>query len=278
MRCSLLFLCLAFFFSCKKNEGNPAPDQVYLNVAYGTDSSQKMDVYLPTTRNSTDTKVVVLIHGGAWTSGDKSEFTPYISSLRKRLPDYAIFNINYRLARLNANAFPVQETDVKTAIDSIMARSSVYGFNKAKLALLGASAGAHLALLQAYKNAPAQVKAIADFFGPTDMVALYNASPPGTQLGIQLLMGGSPANNPSLYQQASPGNYVSAQSPPTIILHGTLDDVVPIAQSVNLKNKLSGFGVPVEMYTYSKEGHGWSGSTLEDSFDKIAAFLLSHLP
>lgn len=76
-----------------------------LDEAYGTDATQKMDVFLPEGRSTATTKVVVLIHGGSWSSGDKSDFTDYFDTLKKRVPGYAIFSINYRLATGTTNFF-----------------------------------------------------------------------------------------------------------------------------------------------------------------------------
>ncbi|MBK8496196.1 MAG: alpha/beta hydrolase [Chitinophagaceae bacterium] len=104
------------------------PRKTTLNVAYGTDPLQKMDIYLPANRSVATTKVIILIHGGAWISGDKSEFNPaIIDSLKNRVPDYAIFNINYRLGALpTTNVFPTQELDVKAAVEFIFGNRASY--------------------------------------------------------------------------------------------------------------------------------------------------------
>ena len=91
---------------------------------------------------------------------------------------------------------------------------------------------------------------------------------------FQILMGGTPSSNPSLYQSSSPINFVNAQSPPTIILHGDVDDIVPIAQSIKLKNKLQSFGVITEMHTFANQGHDvWPAAVMDEAFDKIEVFL-----
>lgn len=247
------------------------------NVSYGSDTAQRMDVYLPANRNTTTTKAIVLIHGGGWISGDKVDMNQFLPVIKKRLPEYAVFNLNYRLAAYPAtNAFPTQEADVKTAVNFLIGKADEYRFNPAKTVLLGASAGAHLALLQAYKyNAPV-VKAVVDLFGPTDMAALYAAYAvsPVNQFGIQLLMSGTPATNASLYQSSSPLNFVSAQAPPTLILHGTADPVVPLSQSTALKARLEAAGVLVKMVTYAGAGHGdWNAATFDDAYNQIIGFL-----
>ena len=117
-----------------------------LNVAYGTDPKQKMDIYLPANRNVDSTKLIVFIHGGGWNEGDKSDFTPYVKELQKRLPGYAFANINYRLFDLGtgANKFPTQENDVKLAVDFVLSKSKEWNVSR-DIALAGISAGGHLA-------------------------------------------------------------------------------------------------------------------------------------
>ncbi|HVK97257.1 MAG TPA: alpha/beta hydrolase, partial [Flavisolibacter sp.] len=237
----------------------------------------RMDIYLPANRSADSTRVLVIIHGGAYTSGDKTEFNAYIPSIKQKLPGYAIFNINYKLAAGNVNAFPTQENDVKAALDFVVSKAAEYTVNGDKLVLLGASSGAHLALLQAFKYPVPKVKAVVDFFGPTDFVTLYNAAPRFTQIGLQLLLSGTPVANPDVYSRSSPINFVGSDSPPTIIFHGQKDDIVPISQSTSLKIKLDASGVPNQIFIYPNESHGWFGATLDDSFNKIAAFLLTHV-
>lgn len=266
-------------FSCQKDKmADPLPipvaEKTELNVSYGTDASQKMDIYLPAGRITTTTKVIILIHGGGWNQGDKADFTPYVDTLKKRIPGYAIFNINYRLATGSANFFPAQENDVKAAIDFIYNKRTEYAISE-KFVLLGASAGGHLSLLHAYKNSiPVRIKAVVDFFGPTELVDMYN-NPPNPLVPILLLQvtGGNPTTVPVVYQQSSPINFITAQSPPTIILHGGVDIVVSYSQSVLLKNKLQTSGVINQYVFYPTENHGWTGANLTDSFDKITAFL-----
>jgi acetyl esterase/lipase len=276
--CSLFLLSACQKEAADNSTGISLTAQTKLDVAYGSDTAQKMDIYLPAGRSADSTKVIVLIHGGAWAEGDKNEFTPYVDSLQRRLSGYAVFNVNYRLAALPfSNPFPAQETDIKTAMNFIAAHLSEYNVSN-KLVLLGASAGGHLALLQAYKNAVPAVKAVVDFFGPVDMTDLYNTTTdPTTKLGLQLLLNGTPTTNAALYQSSSPITYVKAGVPPTIILHGDADPLVPIAQSQKLETALKAAGVTVQFVRYPGEGHGWFGAKLSDSFDKIGSFLKANV-
>ena len=139
------------FTSCNKSRSADAENKALTqsdmkNVSYGSDSAQKMDVYLPEGRNNDSTKIIVFIHGGSWSGGDKSEFNEAIVALRKQLPDFAMFNINYRLVRYGGvNRFPAQIDDIKAALNFIDNNASDYNINPEKIVLVGASAGAHLA-------------------------------------------------------------------------------------------------------------------------------------
>jgi len=282
----LLFITLLIFVisSCQKENivdsgTTTAVEKTELNLTYGTDPAQKMDIYLPSGRTSSSTKVIILIHGGAWTQQDKTDFTPYVDTLKRRLPGFAIFNINYRLATGAINFFPTQENDVKTAIGFIFSRTDEYRISQ-KFVLLGASAGAHLSMLQAYKYTnPVIIKAVVDFFGPADITDMYNnpASILAPPAAIAAVVGATPASNPALYQQSSPINFVTTQSPPTIILQGGADVLVSPSQSVALHTKLQTMGVVNQYVFYPTENHGWVGADLTDSFDKIQAFLTANV-
>lgn len=277
------FILSAGFLSCSKSDTGTSPVNIaastQLNVAYGTHPLQKMDIYLPANRNITSTKVIILIHGGAWTIGDKNDYSLVLDTLKKRMPDYAIFNINYRLLTLPTNTFPTQEIDTKAAVDFIYGNRGTYLVSD-KFVLLGASAGGHLALLQGYKyTSPVKIKAIVDYFGPTDMVDMYNNPGAYSQLSLVSLLNGTPTSNPTLYQSSSPINFAVASSCPTIILQGGLDPLVnATTQSLALKTKLTTLGVINEYVFYPLGGHGdWDIPTNTDAFNKIQAFLTANV-
>jgi acetyl esterase/lipase len=274
----VLLVAAIFISSCKKNDTtDPNGEQISKDVSYGTHARHKMDVYLPAGRSTTTTKVMILIHGGGWNTGSKADLDIYIDSIRRREPSYAIFNLNYRLAN-TPDLFPAQENDVKVAVEFIYSKINEYKISD-KFVLLGVSAGANLALLQAYKYfTPVKAKAVIDFFGPTDLVDLYNNPPnPLVQSLLVSVTGGNPATHTSLYNSSSPINAVTVQSPPTLILQGGADIVVSPSQSVNLNTRLFTAGVIHQYVFYPTESHGWTGPNLTDSFNKIQAFLAANV-
>ncbi|MFO0414287.1 MAG: prolyl oligopeptidase family serine peptidase [Bacteroidota bacterium] len=279
----ILIYFILFLYACRTENietDTPQKEVSQSNVSYGTDPKQAMDIYLPAGRKASETPFLVLIHGGGWTSGDRSDFKSIVDTIKTRLPGYAVFNISYRLAANGQNLFPTQENDVKAALNFIFSNLTEYKISD-RFALIGASAGGHLALLNAYKeSATRKAKAVVSFFGPTDLVQFYN-NPPSllVPLVLQSVTGFTPANNLSLYQSSSPTTYAVQGSSPTLLIHGGADQVVPPSQSVLLKDKLSGLNVPHQYVFYPNGGHGdWDAATYKDAFNQLQAFLLKHMP
>ena len=279
---AFVFLFTVAFSSCNKGIDVVTESVPALNikdVAYGSDAAQKMDIYLPSGRASSSTKVLVFIHGGSWSGGDKNDFGEAITAILPKLTNYALVNINYRLAN-STNRFPTQMTDIQSALDFVKSKGTEYKVDANKVGLIGASAGAHLALLQAYKfNTDGRIKAVVDIFGPTDLNDLYfnHPFPTASQPVLVNFLGTTPTVNAALYQQASPINFITPQSVPTQIFHGNLDIVNPIGQSLALKAKLQASNVKVEMITYIGEGHGWIGSNLLDTYNKAVTFITQNV-
>ena len=280
-RAVLLLTAVALLWaSCAKKDSGPVTlsAAVSTNVSYGSDPNQKMDVYLPAGRSSVSTPVLVLFHGGAWISGDKSDLTPYVDSIQGLLPDYAVVNVNYRLASVGVNLFPTQEQDADQAMQFLAAHAQDYHVS-GQFVLLGVSAGGQMALLQAYKYPEPAVAAVISFFGPTDMVDLSLHSPdPDILQALPLLMGGTATQNPSLYHSTSPVNFVTPASCPTLLLQGGKDPLVPYQEAYELQDTLNARGVVNQLVFYPDQGHGWTGADLTDSFQKVVAFLRQNAP
>lgn len=278
-------LLMTLISSCTREDSDTQTNdfsraKVETNVSYGSDTAQRIDVHLPANRSAASTPVVFLVHGGSWMSGHRSDFAFYIDSFKRRLPEYAIVNIGYRLVRQGANLFPTQEQDVKAAVDFVAANAGRYGLSMNKAAIMGFSAGAHLSLLQAYKQTtPVRMDAVVNMFGPTDLTVMFNQPWNAIiPLALQGVTGTTPQANAALYQQSSPANFVGSQSPPTLILQGDADPVVDKSQSDLLVAKLQTAGVAHAYVVYSGRGHGWFDvPTMTDTFHQIEVFLKTHV-
>ncbi|MBK8609513.1 MAG: prolyl oligopeptidase family serine peptidase [Chitinophagaceae bacterium] len=259
------------------------PQRVILDTAYGNDAKQKMDIYLPAGRNST-TKVIIMIHGGAWQAGDKSEVTFFKTMFWQRWPEAAVVNINYRLASNTNNIHHAEiMADIKNAVNFITNNKTTFAISDT-LALWGNSAGAHLALLYTYaENTNNHVKAVADLYGPAKINdwSWYNSFNIFLGQSIKNVLttynGSTWENDSTYYYLNSPWERVNANSKPTIIFHGTIDVIVPLYQSQWLHGKLNSLNVPNEYYEYFLDGHGFNQTNNTDCVNKTVAFFQKHL-
>ena len=254
-----------------------------LNLSYGADSTQTFDAYLPTDRSIDSTKVIILIHGGSWVSGDKSELTTFVNTLKIGLPKYAIFNINYRLSKYPANLFPTQENDINAAITFIFNKAKTNYLISNKYALVGVSAGAHLAMLQGFKyNSVLKPKVIASFSGPSDLIDIYNNPVGGNQLisqGVASAVGATPSMNATIYNTSSPVNYITKTSPATILFQGGKDPYVSATQATAVQSKLVNAGVVNQYVFYQNQAHigTWDDITMYDATNKLKIFIQTNV-
>ncbi|WP_460572487.1 prolyl oligopeptidase family serine peptidase [Flaviaesturariibacter terrae] len=255
----------------------PMPADSLMNLSYDSDTSTKLDLYLPTGRSQDSTPLLVLLHGGNgdfWASGDKRDLQRWVRQLRTALPNWAIANVNYRLnTNPPVNAFPAQETDLQVAINYLY-NNRVNWHISDRIVLAGYSTGGQLALLQSYKRAnPVAIKAVAAFSGPSDLEDFYNYQPSTLQWRLQQLMGGSPASNSVLYQESSPKTFVGLHTIPTFLVQGMLDSVVPYGQTDALEARLASNGIPHSYLFYPGEKHVYADSTLGKALDSMATWL-----
>lgn len=279
----LLVLSLCLAVDCKKKREDPvepvAVAENFLNVSYGNDPKQKFNIYLPASRTSSTTPVLFLIHGGAWRAGDRSDFNNSIDGLKTMFPSYAFVSISYRLYAGGFNKFPTQENDVKSCIEYVLNNREQYKVSSS-FGVLGASAGAHLSMLYAYKYGSTSYmpKAVVSWSGPTDFKSFYHAvSSTLVKSWIADVAGNLSTSDSLLYHSSSPARYVSANSPPTLLIQGQADTVVPYQQSDLMNAKLSQFNVPHVYKLYPNEGHSYSGAVVNDALVQTQTFLNTYL-
>lgn len=274
---TLPFLFLFLITGCSKSDDENTVTlkaETLMNVSYGTDGEQKIDIYLPEGRND-NTKVVLLLHGGSWISGDKTDISSIVPIIQLQFPDYAIVNVNYRLATQNSPAFPKQIDDIKSVIQYL--ENNNYHISN-DYAFIGFSAGAHLSMLYGYAyDTDHDVKAICDVVGPADFTDPEYTSHPLYASASQALIGTATPTQQQI-ETVSPVAHITAQSPPTISFYGGQDYLVPASQGPILKSNLDAAGVSNEFNFYPNGGHGdWDDATYQEVYGKIAQFLTTHL-
>jgi len=269
------FIALLLFCGCGSEETKVEPSDLpaltRIDVAYGPDPRQRMDLYLPANRNS-ETPTIFLIHGGGWSQGSRAEMGYAVPLLQQMLPHAAIANINYRLGTPESPGYPKQIEDITAAI----AHVSSSGYNVGQdIAFVGASAGAHLSMLYSYKyDTGGRVRAVCSIVGPTDFSDPAYTQNPLFQYGLANLVGPfSGEQNPEVFLEVSPALFVSADSPATILFYGGQDPLIPVSQPARLKQQLDTHGVYNEYYLYPQGGHGnWDAAITADFAGKLAAF------
>jgi acetyl esterase/lipase len=233
----------------------PVPEGVKItpNVEYGRvgDRSLQLDLYEPR-EHPQPVPAMILIHGGGWKKGQRGIYRAYCLRLAAR--GYVAATISYRLS--GEAPYPAAVQDAKCAVRWMRASASKHGVDPDKIGVLGASAGGHLSLMVGYTpNIPelegegghndvsSRVQAVIDYYGPTDLTVprLRDAD-----LIVSFLGGKHYEEARAQYCQASPIIHIARNTPPTLVLHGTIDELVPVAQSDQLVKKLKESGVPCE--------------------------------
>lgn len=241
----------------------PAGTTFHQNINYASDSNKKhlLDIYLPE-KARTNSPLIVWIHGGGWLSNDKYADMSYMTNTIKGFLDsgYALASIDYRFS--TTAPFPAQIQDCNLALQYLYEHAKQYKFNNQHFALIGFSAGGHLASLiglshnnktpDFYSNksrADFKIKCVLDFYGPSDFIAI--ASNPDTTINnsrnpVSILLGASPIDRPDLAKRASPVNFIDKYDPPFFIVQGEKDESVPNTQSRLLSSWLTLTGVKNE--------------------------------
>jgi acetyl esterase/lipase len=224
------------------------------NVPYCTaDPAQVMDFYFPAAGGPWPT--VMYVHGGSWMHGDKSEaalFAHGITSL-----GYLFVSINYRL--YPPHTYPAMIEDVKCAVRSLRVHASEYNIDSDRLAVMGTSAGGHLASLVGtsdksagfdvgeYLDQSSRVKAVIALAAPLDLTKNF----PNADIETMKRIGFGEDN----IVQASPITYVTSDDPPFLLIHGDQDELVPPEQSQLMYDRLTQAGVPAQLVIVKNARH-----------------------
>jgi acetyl esterase/lipase len=171
---------------------------------------------------------IVVIHGGSWQTGSPSANADFSRYMAAR--GYTVWSIAYRFAP--AHKFPAQLDDIRSALTFIQQHAAEYETDIDRLAMLGRSAGGHLAMLAAYQPDALPLRAVISYYGPFNLTEGYRKPPNPDPLDVRGLLrdflGGTPEKIPEKYVQASPMSYANSQLPPTLLVHGHRDNIVEL--------------------------------------------------
>ncbi len=187
---------------------------------------------------------VIQVYGGAWRSGSPNHDEKFSRYLASR--GYVVVSIDYRHAP--QHRFPAQLEDVNTAIEYVYSHASQWEIDPERMGIIGRSAGGHLATLAAYQPTARPFRAVVSYYGPVDLTVGY-ADPPvpdpiDSRQVMRDFLGGTPTDLPELYKQASPGQLVNRQLPPTLLVYGGQDHLVESRFGRKLAMGLQTFDTP----------------------------------
>jgi acetyl esterase/lipase len=275
----------------------PPPDTIHFQegMVYGKGGDQDLKLDLARPKNAPAAKLpaIVMIHGGGWTAGDRRDF----HGLQFHLAQAGVVcvTVQYRLAP--KSKFPAQVEDVKCAVRWLRAHADEFGVDPERIAALGASAGAHLAVMLAVTSDQSQLEgaggnagfsskvvAAVGLAGPYDLTLAYANSPrQRAQEGqavrgmLEGFLGGTPAQVAEAYQVASPVSYVRKEVAPLFLCHGEQDPLVPVEQADVMVAKLREAGAEVEYVKIPDGSHDSFGKDQEKHLLKMVAFLRRNL-
>ena len=217
--------------------------EVLKDIAYDAEHGKRglLDVYRP--RDGVEKAPVLLqVHGGGWTVGDKEhQGIPLMLHMAAR--GWVCVAINYRLSP--RDAFPAHLVDVKRAIAWVREHGASYGADPSFLALTGGSAGGHLAALAAltpnvpeyqpgFEHVDTTVQAAAPHYGVYDFAGVIGTKRSEQMrdlfLGPRVLFK-DPRAELAEFEKASPLTRVNADAPPFLVIHGSTDSLVEVAQA-----------------------------------------------
>jgi acetyl esterase/lipase len=304
LRCRVLLIVALFaLLPCAAAWGQPPagkkppakppviPESVVLerNVEYGKagDRPLVLDIVRPKADSPSPRPAIVFIHGGGWSGGNKESaigaLLPYAAQGK-----YFCATVEYRLS--GEAIWPAQIHDCKAAIRWLKANAKKYNVNAEKIGVWGGSAGGHLVSmlgvsggvkeLEGSCGSPDQssrVACVVDFCGPSDFLGIAKVKKTGGMRAygvVSKLLGTAPEDNEALAKAASPLTYVAKDAAAFLIVHGTNDNIVPLAQAESLDAALKKAGADVTFVKIIGGGHGFGGPAVAE---RVRAFFAKHL-
>ncbi|MEH6682793.1 MAG: alpha/beta hydrolase [Sediminicola sp.] len=259
------------------------------NINYNNDTLGKhlLDLYLPA-RTTGKIPLIIFVHGGGWQTNDKYADMGYMKKTVAEIVNsgYALASIDYRFS--TQAVFPAQIQDCNKAVSFLFDKAETYGLDRDRFAVMGFSAGGHLASLMGLSNNDSitdfympgtngdfYFKAVVDFYGPTDLTLFPHADDANSAEG--LLLGASPVARPDLARAASPISYVDEKDPPFLIVHGERDDMVAPRHSQLLGSWLTVKGVDNKLILVKDAPHYGEMFDTDEVRIQVMDFLKRHL-
>jgi acetyl esterase/lipase len=267
-----------------------AAPTVTADIEYATTGAGeplRLDLYTP--ESGAEAPLIVWVHGGAWENGNKSAMP--LGPIIER--GFAVASLDFSSA--SKAPFPGQIHEIKAAVRFLRAQAKQYGYDASRIAIAGASSGAHLAavvgtsngheelegVLGNHRTESSAVHAIVSYFAATNLTTILAQSTP-FGLGIRepalkRLLGAAPKDNEALAKLASPVFQVDRTDPPLLLFHGDQDPQMPINQSHELEGAYEQQGLEAEFIVVHGAAHGGDAFYSPDNVQHAVTFLSAQL-
>ena len=236
--------------------GINTPQIPYITKAYSNVNGKSLELDLYPSQIPGNRPCVIVVHGGSWAGGDSRQL-PELNSYLAKL-GYHVASINYRMAPEFQCPAPVE--DLKNALQYLRSHATELSIDTNNFVLLGRSAGAQIAMLAAYTFHDTTIRGVVSFYGPADMVWGYSlpANPlvMDSRKVMEDYLGGTYKQVPQKYFESSPVEFVSAQAPPTLMIHGPNDPLVAYEHNTHLIAKLKQYHIKHYLLTLPWATHG----------------------
>jgi acetyl esterase/lipase len=219
----------------------------------------QLDFYAPPFAKDTTQRppCLVVIHGGGWDSGDRTQLDGW--NYRWAARGWAVASIEYRLAP--HWQWPAPKEDALVALAWLKTNAGHLNLDASRLVLLGRSAGAQIAEVVGYAAHEPAIRGVVAYYGPSDMAFAYQIADENDAIKspslIRAYLGGTPERQPARYDDASALRYIGPGSPPTLILHGSLDTLTSPRHAGRLAARLAAAGVPHYYLSLPWATHGF---------------------
>jgi acetyl esterase/lipase len=277
-------MALLLLLACSVPATAAEPPRHLTDIPYASVDGRTLSLDLHLPGGVVQPPLVVFLHGGAWSSGDKKSYPEFLLA-----QGFAVASVEFRSSR--EARFPANVHDIKAAIRFLRAKQAEHGYRAARIALAGVSSGGHLAALVGTSDGAEElegqvgthlressaVQALISWYGASNLSTILAQS---TEAGrgvrepaLKLLLGALPEEVPELATLASPIAHVDAGDPPAILLHGDQDRQMPVNQTLELEGAYRKAALPVEMVIVHGAGHGGDAFYAGDAGSRVIEFL-----
>lgn len=266
---TLILITLTILISCKKDKEIKSFEE-FKNLSYGSQPRNRLDLFLP--KKSFNSPLLIFIHGGGWTEGDKDQVTNILMPFLSK--GFAVASLNYSYAD-SKNTFTQINQDIENAVTYLISHSVKYKYSSANIGMIGYSCGGHSSLLYSYRNK--NIKAVASISGLANLCdSIYINTNNLMNSIITQYIGAPYSTSSALWEINSPFVFCNLNRTPTYIVSATGDNIVSCKDAKNLHLRLDSLAIP-NIYKEYNDNHELFFHLQDSEWDEMADWFINNL-